>query len=92
MLYFFLAAAAATTSPPEPIHHDDPQVYEIPTPQTTWNPQHRAWVMAHYETRHEKPRPKETCMQVSEGIVNDDYMKCRNGYDWKAWVPGHYRD
>lgn len=37
-------------------------------------PQHR------YETRRIPPQSRETCLRMNDGLVNERYWQCRNGY------------
>ena len=85
-----LITSTSWADTPEPIHHDDsPQPIIEPLAHavnTTGHP----YMLGHMETRHVDPRPIETCYQLTAHVVDEDFMKCRNGYDYKAWVPSHY--
>jgi len=85
-------AAFTATADPEPIHRDEPAQPQIDMPQVYMNPTHKHYVLAHHETRHVEPRSVEECYQLTHHVVNEDFMKCRHGYDYQAWVAGHYTD
>lgn len=98
MIRLALALAAtitATTSKidaPEPIHKDEGPYAVIEPTSRYLNATTKPYIMGHQEPRHVNGRPKEVCFKLTNNVVTDDFIKCRNGYDYKAWVPGHYTD
>lgn len=87
-----MTAATTVADDLDPIHRDEPIQPTIELPSVTMNPTHRRYVMGHQEVRHVEARSKEICLRLTNQVVNDDFMKCRNGYDYKKWVVGHYDD
>jgi hypothetical protein len=91
-LLLLTAAVTQAAEDLEPIHRDDDPQPVIELPPRMLTPLHKSYVLGHLETRHVDPRAVGTCMKISGGVINQDFMKCRNGYDYKVWVPGHYVD
>lgn len=84
--------AANAAAQPEPIHRDEEARPAIMLPLASMNPNHKTYVVGHLETRHVDPPPKAECFELTHGIVNEDFMKCRNGYDYKVYIQGHFED
>lgn len=39
-----------------------------------------------YETRHIAPRDRDTCLRLNDGVANERYWQCRNGYTVRVKV------
>lgn len=92
MAILLTALSASATAAPEPIHRDEDARPTITLPPASMNPNHKTYVVGHLETRHVDPRPKAECFELTHGVVNEDFMKCRNGYDYKVYIQGHFED